>query len=406
MNHNRTVFSTLLVLAFGLLFQGCMTKTVQVGAVLPLSGDDAGYGEEIRRGLELAYEELAEGQGGVAPFALEIVDSASDPQRARELTRTSYEAGAQVVIGGVTSDEAAVMIEEVDEFNRILLSPSASAPELSGSSPNFYRITPSAYTEAVKMAHFARKTLKETTAVVVYEDRKFSRGIESVFSPAFEDAGGQVAAAVEIPCALSEPGEWREQVREHRPDLVYVVGYEAKVAQVIGGLKDDGYKGRILTSRAFARRSAVERLGEDAVGVMLTHSVPALDSEAERSKRFVRAYRARWGEAPGIYAAYGYDAVHVLATAVAGRPAMASEVREGLRFAVREFPGVTGTIQFNDKGDVSKYPRVYIVGEDLALHEYESWMEARKQAIRDKLHDLRSKATSVTGAGPVSPSAL
>ncbi len=43
-----------------------------------------------------------------------------------------------------------------------------------------------------------------------------------------------------------------------------------------------------------------------------------------------------------IFAANGYDATRVLATAMAGRSALPSEAYKGLRDDIMECPGVTG----------------------------------------------------------------
>ena len=64
----RQSLPLLLVLALA----GCQgSGKVKVGAVLPLSGDAAVYGQAIRRGIELAQERSA--RTAEAPFEIEVL---------------------------------------------------------------------------------------------------------------------------------------------------------------------------------------------------------------------------------------------------------------------------------------------------------------------------------------------
>jgi ABC-type branched-subunit amino acid transport system substrate-binding protein len=59
---------------------------------------------------------------------------------------------------------------------------------------------------------------------------------------------------------------------------------------------------------------------------------------------------------------------------------------------IRAFPGVTGALQFDDKGDVQKYPRVYIIARG-QLFDYDSEVAARRQELLDRLNELRERST-------------
>lgn len=391
---NAGLVALAVVLTAGLA--GCYEKVARIGVVVPLSGADAVYGDMIRRGLEVAAAELAEDSATGDRFVLEIVDSKSDPEHAARLTAELFERGAIGVIGGVTSDEAKSMLPVLERYDRVLLSPSAAAPELSGSSKNFYRIVPSGYAEAVKLADFAARTLGAKTAVQIAEARRFPRGVVEIFKPTFEGYGGRVLESLELPAAAPNAATEAtavvaRQIVELDPEVIYLAAYEAASLALLGELERAGYDGEILTGRAFARPVAVAGAGEIAVGVYVAHAVPELDPGEARARRFVQAYRSDHGERPDLYAAYGYDALMVTAAALEDRPALPSELRKGLRDSIREYPGVTGYLEFNDRGDVTKYPRVYVVGEDLLLHEHAAWLAAKRRAVTERLERLEEQ---------------
>ncbi len=388
------------VSASTLLLLACPDKTVRLGAVVPATGVDQAYGESIQRGIEIAYAELR-ADNKVPIELMPIADSESDPERAAEKLRELYSAGAFAVIGGVTTDEVQKMIEAADRYDRVLLSPSASSPELTGVSRNFYRIWPSDFTAANKMANFA---IVDNKTIVVVVERTYGKGIQSVFRTAFEKDGGEVMEVIEIPPHTSDFGGIAERIMTLKPDAVYLAAYGTGVGGMIQELRRKSFEGKILTTSAFAATSAIARIGQDAEGVFLTQTFFDSDSEFAHVQRFVKPFREKYGIDPDIYAAHGYDAFKVLVEAIQRHPpALPGEVHDGMR-EIQEFEGVTGSIQFNEKGDVQKYPRVYVIGEDLGLYDYNERVKKRKDELRRKreelqrrLEQIRREASSVKG---------
>ncbi len=140
--------------------------------------------------------------------------------------------------------------------------------------------------------------------------------------------------------------------------------------------------------------------------MLLTQTVFEPDSDHAHVKAFVTAYRQRYGEPPDLFAAEGYDAMKVLAVALEARHALPGELPRGLRDEVKEFPGVTGSIQFDEGGDVRKFPRVYGIGKDLALYDYSKRIEKdrrdliiRQEELKAKLAKLHQDAEKMANGG-------
>ena len=81
----------------------------------------------------------------------------------------------------------------------------------------------------------------------------------------------------------------------------------------------------------------------------------------------------------------------VLAEALkkASRPT-SSEIWKGMR-QIQSFPGVTGIVQFDEKGDVQKYPRIYTVS-DGRLVDYDKYVEGKRREILERLQRLNREA--------------
>jgi branched-chain amino acid transport system substrate-binding protein len=369
---------------------GCSKETsIQIGAVLPLTGPAQVYGQSIQKGVELAFENLV-GSESEFQYSLSVVDSKSDATAGAEAVKQLYGDGVMAVIGGVTTAEALESVPIADEFDRVLLSPSASTPQLTGISKYFYRVFVSDSREGTTMANFATQKLKASSVVILAKEDAYAQGNREVFETNFERQGGEVTDKILFPAVGGDFSGLIERVMTLGPDAVYLAAYADEISQMILELRDQGFEGYILSTSAFAPPEIIEQVGQPAEGVFLTQAGFDTDSEDPHVKQFVETYRAKYGLTPDLYAAHGYDAVMVLAAGIAESGGeFASEVWSGLR-ALRDFQGVTGTLQFDERGDVQKFPRVFVVNEG-RLVDYEKEIERRRKEIMQRLRDLEQR---------------
>lgn len=397
-NH-LTLIAAAAVVALG---AGCGggSGEVQFGAVLPLTGEDSGYGLALERGIDLAIEEFGR-EVSELPYVvtLRTEDSGSDPEQAARVLAEVYSGGAIAAIGGVTSREALAMVPVADDAGRVLLSPTASSPRLNRISGNFFRIFPSSETEAVSMARHALDNLETGQVAILQATNPFGEGLAQTFTESFTSSDGVIPATVTF-----EPGDLDlsdevaqllelEQAnaagaREERPNFaVYIAAAGEDLANAIRSLRGSEYESRILASSALASPQVLDSAGQDANFVYFTQ--PAFDpgSEDERISSFVAAYEAKYGEPPDLYAAHGYDAVKVLLAALGeARSLLPSDFRTGMR-ALSNLPAVTGAIQFNESGTVQRFMRVHLISEG-GVRDYEDYMTKRREEIQQRREEL------------------
>ena len=381
----KTMATTLLTLASVVALSACNAKPV-VGVILPTTGEASTYGKSMKRGIDLALEM----DQAVLPDGYQVLwgDSASDPETGvAELKRLAGE-GARLFVAGTTSDTARALLPALDDTNTIAVSPSASAPSLTKDSRRFFRVFASDELEGRRAGRFLYDDQDKTSVLIYAADSEQSRGIEPPFRLVFEQAmGGEVVGRV----ALDEEG-WESQSADllaaHRPASVYIIGYGEETVKAVRHLREKAYEGPICATSAFYTSQIVEENLEVVEGVFFPQPAFDIQSEARLTQEFVNAYRQRYQEDPDIYAAHAFDAMRVV-TFVAGEAKSFSpvELRKLLAFGVKEFPGVTGIIQFNDYGDVHHNPIMFIVKNGHVVN-YERYIEEQREEIRKKINEL------------------
>ena len=379
--------STFLLLSIAaLLFSACPpAANKKIAVVLPLTGEYSQYGEAIRRGLDLAYEELVAAGSDVT---IEVLDSQSDPATGRELLD-----GAMInsigAIGGATSAEAVEGIQAADSRNVALLSPTASSPELSGASRNFFRIFPSGDKESAILAGFIANQLQSERLAILFENDPYGRAtaesIKSVYTgevvaEAFFETGDVMADAI-------------AQIVEADPQAVYVATIGDNLATAIRELRaagivdNDDKRQWIVTGSPLVSPAVLEAAGDAANRVFLAQTAFDVTSEQDPVASFVKAYEAKHGNIPGYYAAHGYDVMRVAAEAANNTESgLAGDFIKALR-AINNFPGVTGSIQFREGGDVQKFTRVYWIVDGVAV-DYEDYIKRRMEKLREDRREL------------------
>ncbi len=385
----RRALTTVLALLI-LTAAGCAKeKSIKIGAVLPLTGEFQLYGQSIQKGVELAFEDLLSSETEFQ-YSLSVEDSESDPDKGAALVEQLYGDGFTAIIGGVTTAEAMKAVPIAEQYDRVLLSPSASTPELTGISKYFYRVFVSDSREGTTMANFATQKLKISSVVILAKEDPFAQGNQEVFETNFERQGGEVLEKITFPADGGDFSGLIGRVMTLTPDAVYVAAYAEETSQIVLELRRQQFKGYLLATAAFASPEIIEKVGQPAEGVFLTQAGFDTKSEETIIKNFVDSYRAKYGLTPDLYAAHGYDAVLVLAESVRESGGeFASDLWSALR-GLRDFQGVTGTLQFDERGDVQKFPRVFVVNEG-QLVDYEKEITRRREEILKRLRDLEQR---------------
>lgn len=350
--------------AAGLVHAGGCSSDIPIGAVISETGAAAGHGRSVRRGLDLAVEQI-NSDGGFEGKAFELIyrDDGTDPMKGQQAVAdliSEFDVG--IIIGAVSSAVTLAIAPMCEQDGVVLLSPSASAPELTGAGSYIFRNCPSDVLEASAMARFARDLGVERLAVFAV-DNEFGAGLEQVFAPEFESPSRRIVASIRFREGdAAGLGERIAALTDQDPDGVYVVGYTEDVASIVRHIRDAGLGAVILAASSADAGDLVARIGAAAERVVLPR--PASfdpESDVPAVQEFVAAYRERYGEDPDGFAAHGYDAAKMLLLAMQRRDsALPDEVRLGLN-AIDDHPGASGTVSVDANGDAIQYPRLYVI---------------------------------------------
>ena len=353
----------------GLVSAGC-SGNIPIGALISETGAAAGYGDSVRKGLDLAVEEInADGGFGGKSFELIYRDDQTSAQVGQDMVAdliATHDVG--IIIGAVSSSVTLAVAPMCEEEKVVLLSPTASTPDITKAGFYIFRNYPSDILEGTAMANFARDLGVERMAIFAVAN-EFGDGLKAVFAPEFESRFRKIVATIDFP--EGQAAELADQIGEltaENPDGIYIVGYLEDVASIVQQVRDAGLESVILTTSSIGAVDLVEMVGPAAESVVLPRS-SSFDPESDEAnvKAFVAAYREKYGEDPDDFAAHGYDSAKLLLVAMETRGSShPDDVKFGLG-AITDYAGASGRVSIDEHGDVIQYPRLFVVRQGRAV---------------------------------------
>lgn len=142
-----------------------------------------------------------------------------------------------------------------------------------------------------------------------------------------------------------------ERLRRSDASALFVVMYPEDYRRFLQQASEAGLDLPILATATFEDPMLVAAPGSN--NVVFASPKPPSEDDATR-RQFVAAYVEKFGEEPGVLADTGYDAAKILIKAYAQKGEEGPEaVMEYIR-SIRNYPGVSGNLTFDEHGDVQK----------------------------------------------------
>jgi branched-chain amino acid transport system substrate-binding protein len=349
---------------------GRENETVVLGVAAPIQ---VANGLSVQRAAEMAVEEINRESGKTGrTFELLIKDDERNEAKGIEIARDLRKDPRVVaVIGHVNS---AVSVKAAPIYNMpagesedvlgdpvVEISPASSAPALTGAGPWTFRVTPTDLEFSPVLARHARERLGSRKAAVIYANDEYGQGVTSTFEAAFRRQGGEIVSADPyLPDILKNPAAldpYLTRAIRRGADALVIGGQADAGVSIIQAARRLGYTGPILGADGLTGVKDARGVGE---GVFVSSAfLPDLNTPAAR--KFVAAYRARYNAAPDHRAAQTYDIVYLLRRVIDEVGADREAIRAYLEQVGRKHPpfeGVSGTIRFDENGDVVEKPVV------------------------------------------------
>lgn len=350
---------------------------IKVATQSPLSGGQSAIGVDIKNGAELALSQLS-GALTTMGFTVQLApydDQATPDTGVANAKNIVGDASILCVVGHYNSGVQIPSSEVYHSANLANVSPANTNPKVTDRGyPEVSRIVGRDDVQGVVGADFANsKGIK--SVYVLHDKTAYGQGIAEFFRQEATKLGMKVVGfdGTEEKAnfdALLTP------IISAKPDLVYFGGIYDQISVFIKQARQKGYQGMFISDDGYDSPEAV-KIGGDAIiqGAGTYYSTVAGPANLyPGTAKFQTDFKAKYKDDPKPFAAQGYDSMGVClkgieeaAKANGNKLPSRAQVTSAIR-GLKDYQGITGTINFNAKGDLTtaKYYIIHVVSADPA----------------------------------------
>jgi ABC-type branched-subunit amino acid transport system substrate-binding protein len=321
--------------------------TIKIGVPVPLSGSSANAGTDIVNGAKLAAARI-NAAGGVLGKQIELVpeDDACEAQTAVQAAQKLVDAGVVAVAGGYCSSAA---LPELTTFHRAgipyVLDASTNPKLTEMGYDNVFRTIGRDDEQGPFAASFMKNSLHVKRAAVINDNTTYAKGLADNTVEALKKDGVDVVYNDAITPGQMDYSPTLTHVASLKPDVIYYTGYFSEAGLLVKEARQLGLKMTLMGGDATNDPTLMKTAGPAAHG-------------------YVDAYTKAYGQGPGPYSVYEYDAVGVTAKAIADAKSATPAAITTALHKISNYQGATGTIGFNPKGDRSVAVYITIIVRD------------------------------------------
>lgn len=326
--------------------------TIKLGVAGPHSGDLASYGIPSKRAAELVVNEI-NAKGGILGKKVEILaeDDVCKPEVATNTATKLVSRGAQVIMGHVCSGPTKTALGIYKQAGLIVMSPSATSPDLTrkGANPNFFRAIAPDDAQARLDVDFALSVLKVRKIAVIHDKGDYGKGFAEYAQALIKQSGkasvvlfeGVTPGAVDYSAVV-------QKIRQAGAEAVIFGGYHPEAASLVSQMRKKKIRAHFLSDDGVKDNTFIKVAGRYAEGVYA--SGPKDTSRNPMAKAAEAAYRRAYNAEPGSFFLNGYAATQALLNAIQKAKSTKSDaVAKALRTHFVQTP--LGQIKFDGRGE-------------------------------------------------------
>ncbi len=348
----------LLVLAAALTSVACRRSErvaatqpkLRVGAIIPLTGEVATYGEALRRGFDLAAAEQAE--------RIEVVyqDSKASPKDGASAMQMLLSSGIRHFLGDATSGVCLALAPLAEESQSLLMISIATSDALTEAGKMIFRNCPPNRKQAAAAATFISRTLGLHRVAILSKTNPYGENLAAQFKIDAAAAGLTIVSDNRYDQAARDFSVVVQKVKASGAEAVFMPGNYEETAAILKRAREIGLAIPLIGTDGAYSPQLMALAGPAAEGFYLT--MLGVDEASPYYRRFREAYELKYGESPDVFSAYGYEGAMILFQVMLAAPTVQAQ-RQLLETG--EWDGLLGRVSFDRDGEIVREVQVLTV---------------------------------------------
>jgi branched-chain amino acid transport system substrate-binding protein len=336
---------------------------ILVATAGPMTGQYASFGEQMKRGAEMAIADI-NAAGGVlgSQLALELGDDACDPAQARSVAEDLTAKGVVFVAGHFCSSSSIPASEVYHEAGILQITPASTNPALTEGAAEkgwgtVFRTCGRDDAQGIVAGKLLLEKYKDTPIAIIHDNSTYGKGIADETKKALNGGGVTEAMYEAINQGDKDFSALITKMKQANIGAIYAGLYHTEAALLVRQAREQGLNAQLIGEDAFVTNEFWTISGDAGEGTLMTFGPDP--RKMESAKDVVEKFKAQNYDPEG-YTLYTYAAFQVWKAAVekAGTTdaeAVAAEIHG------KVFPTVLGHLTFDEKGDITNPAYVWYI---------------------------------------------
>jgi branched-chain amino acid transport system substrate-binding protein len=350
-------FTLILLVAIGTYPATPQSKEpLKIGLAAAVSGGSAASGEAIKRGLQIAMDEINAHGGVLGGRKLELVvrDDEGNPAKGVTIARELVEREkAATVFGGLHTTVALAQVAVWHELKTPYMGAWAAGTNITrnGQSPNYvFRVSANDDYADKYLSRYATEILKKNKPGLMLENTAWGQSNETGLTKWLGDKGVKPVGVEKFNWGDPDMSPQLLRLKNAGADHIVLVANAPEGAQVVRSRAKIGWETPMVSHWGISGGRFAELTGELSDGVAFLQTYSFSGKQNERGQAVLRALKDKYGvkSADEVIAPVGtanaYDGMHLVALAIeqAGS-ADGPKIRDALENLKAEYKGLIKT---------------------------------------------------------------
>jgi branched-chain amino acid transport system substrate-binding protein len=350
----RKILATMAgVLALG---GGAARADIPIALVGPMTGSNATFGEQLKRGAQQAVDDI-NAKGGVLgqKLALSVADDACDPKQAVAVANQLASKNIAFVAGHFCSGSSIPASAIYNEAGILQISPASTAAAYTEDAfkkgwDNIYRACGRDDQQGQIAGNYLIEHFKGRPIAIVDDKSAYGRGIADETRKALTAAGIKEAIDESITVGDQDFTALVSKLKQAKVEAIFFGGYQKEAALIIRQAREQGLAAQLLSDSALPTPEFWQIAGPAGEGTLFTF---APDWRKRPAAAAVVDAFEKSGAPPEGFTLQAYATIQIYAqAATAAKSLKLPDLVKALQATT--FDTVTGPIKFDQKGDITR----------------------------------------------------
>ena len=352
MRKNLTLLAAVSALA---LTAGVAKADIQIATVGPITGSNAAFGEQLKKGAEQAVADI-NAKGGVLgqKLVLTVGDDACDPKQAVAVANQLASKGVVFVAGHFCSGSSIPASAVYNEAGILQITPASTNPALTEDAAkkkwdNVYRTCGRDDQQGMVAGKYLLDHYKGKAIAILDDKSAYGKGLADETTKTVNAGGLKEVVHESITAGDKDFTALISKLKQANVEALYFGGYQTEAGLLVRQAREQGLKAQMISGDALPTTEFWGITGASGEGTLFTF---ASDPQKKASAKAIVEEFKKTGYEPEGYTLYTYAAIQVFAEAAEkAKSIKLPDLVKALH--ANTFDTVIGGIKYDAKGDIS-----------------------------------------------------